>query len=174
MGIQQKSWGTIPVGPKSKGIKIFGAYFRRVLHNIARNYVLLPSWRSWLNRKRGVDIGRNVFWGSDVFIDDADPSLVKIEDNVTILGRSTILGHAYYPKHFSKVLSSTSKKEGTIIKKGSYVGMGCIILPGITIGEYTIIGAGSVVTKDIPPYSLAVGVPAKVIKNISKEDLILN
>jgi acetyltransferase-like isoleucine patch superfamily enzyme len=173
MSIQQRLWGSIPVGKKSKGVKIFGAYFRRIIHGIARNWVLLPSWRCSLNRLRGVKIGKNVFMGIDVFIDDADPSLVTIEDDVTIIGRTSIIGHAYYPEHFSKVLNEAGKREGTIIKKGAYIGLGSIILPGIIIGEYSIIGAGSVVNKDIEAYSIAVGVPAKVIKSISPEDIIL-
>ncbi len=169
MSLQQKLWGSIPVGEKSKGGKIFAAYGKRIIHGIARNWVLLPAWRSSLNRLRGVVIGKNVFMGINVFIDDADPSLVEIEDDVTIIAQSTILGHAYYPNHFKNVLANSSKKEGTVIKKGAYIGMRSLILPGVTIGEYAIIGAGSVVNKDIPPYSIAVGVPAKVIKQYDKK-----
>jgi acetyltransferase-like isoleucine patch superfamily enzyme len=50
------------------------------------------------------------------------------------------------------------------IKDGAHIGIGAIILPGVTIGEGAVIGAGAVVTKDIPPYSVAIGVPARVIK----------
>ncbi|MFA5010580.1 MAG: acyltransferase [Ignavibacteria bacterium] len=56
-------------------------------------------------------------------------------------------------------------KEGkVIIKDGAHIGIGAIIMPGVTIGEGAIVGANAVVNKDVPPYSLAVGVPAKVIK----------
>ncbi|MBU1097083.1 MAG: hypothetical protein KKB34_11430 [Bacteroidetes bacterium] len=56
-------------------------------------------------------------------------------------------------------------KEGkVIIKDGAHIGLGAIIMPGVIIGEGAVIGAGAVVTKDIPPYTLAVGVPAKIIK----------
>lgn len=51
-----------------------------------------------------------------------------------------------------------------IIKKGAWIGNGAIILPGVVIGEKSIVGAGSVVTKSVPPYSIAVGNPARVIK----------
>jgi acetyltransferase-like isoleucine patch superfamily enzyme len=54
------------------------------------------------------------------------------------------------------------------IGEWSWVGANAIILPGITIGKHVVIGAGSVVTKDIPDYSVAVGSPAKVIKQIDK------
>jgi len=54
----------------------------------------------------------------------------------------------------------------TFIKKGASVGSSSTIMCGITIGENSIIGAGAVVTKDVPPNSIAAGVPAKVIKKI--------
>lgn len=59
------------------------------------------------------------------------------------------------------------------IKEDCWIGAGCILLPGITIGRGSIVGAGSVVTKDIPPYSIAVGSPARVISvKFSVEDII--
>jgi maltose O-acetyltransferase len=62
----------------------------------------------------------------------------------------------------------TRGENATTIKIGDYswIGIRSIILPGVTIGENTIIGAGAVVTKDIPPNTVAVGVPAKVIREI--------
>lgn len=53
-----------------------------------------------------------------------------------------------------------------VIKKGCWIGANAIILPGVTIGINSIVGAGSIVTKDVPDYSMAVGCPAKVIKTI--------
>ena len=173
MSFLQRYWGHIPVGPKSRGLKIFSAFFKRILHNIARYFPLFPTWRARIHRWRGVRIGRNVFIGTDVFIDDADPALVTIEDDATIIAQSTILGHAYYPTHFSPILGASSKREGTVIKKGAYVGLHTIILPGVTVGEYAIIGAGSLVTKDVPPYSMVVGVPAQVVKVFDRTDLDL-
>ncbi len=58
--------------------------------------------------------------------------------------------------------------RGPTIKKGAQIGVNVTILPFITIGEYALIGAGSVVTKDIPPYTVAFGNPAKVYKKISE------
>ena len=54
------------------------------------------------------------------------------------------------------------------IKDGAHIGIGAIIMPGVTIGKGAVIGAGSVVTRDVPDYSVAVGVPAKVIKSFVK------
>ena len=56
----------------------------------------------------------------------------------------------------------------TIIEKGSTIGANSTIICGITIGEYSFIGAGSVVTKDVPPYSMVIGNPARVVENVTK------
>ena len=58
--------------------------------------------------------------------------------------------------------------KGPTIKKGAKIGVNVTLLPHITIGEYSLIGAGSVVTKDIPPYSLAYGSPARVVKKVTE------
>jgi len=55
---------------------------------------------------------------------------------------------------------------GPTIKRGAQIGCNCTLRPGVVIGEYSLIGAGSVVTKDIPPRSLAYGNPARVVKSI--------
>ena len=57
----------------------------------------------------------------------------------------------------------------TRVKKGASIGSGATLLCGITVGEYAIVGAGSVVTKDVPPHSVVVGNPAKVLKLLSKK-----
>ena len=108
-----------------------------------------------------------------MFIDDADPSLVTIEDDVTIIAQSTILGHAYYPTHFTSVLREVDRKEGTVIKRGAYLGLHTIVLPGVTIGEYAIVGAGSLVTKDVPACSVVMGVPAEVVRVFDRSELTI-
>ena len=55
-----------------------------------------------------------------------------------------------------------------LIKKGAWIGAGVSILPGITVGKYAIVGAGAIVTKDVPDYGVAVGTPARVVKTLDK------
>jgi maltose O-acetyltransferase len=57
------------------------------------------------------------------------------------------------------------RKQPVTIGADVWIGMGCVILPGVTIGDHAVVGAGSVVTKDIEPYAIAVGNPAKPIKS---------
>jgi acetyltransferase-like isoleucine patch superfamily enzyme len=54
------------------------------------------------------------------------------------------------------------------IKKGAWIGAGSIILHGVTIGEYSVVAAGAVVTKNVPPYTVVAGVPARVVKKLEE------
>ena len=78
------------------------------------------------------------------------------------LGPNVVLTNAIYPR------SDRAKEtlQGPVIKRGSKIGANSTILPGVVIGEFALIGAGSVVTKDIPPYSVAIGNPASIVKDV--------
>jgi acetyltransferase-like isoleucine patch superfamily enzyme len=123
---------------------------------------------------RGVKIGKGVFIGSDVFIDNTYPESIVIEDYVTIISRTFIVGHTFDPLHLKNVLRDNTReaKRGVTLKKGCYVGAQCCILAGVNIGECAIVGAGSVVTAEIPSYSIAVGVPAKVVRTFLPAEVI--
>ncbi|KAL0938623.1 acetyltransferase C18B11.09c 2 [Colletotrichum truncatum] len=115
------------------------------------------------------DYGCNVIVGENCFINFnctiLDTSLVIIGDRVQFGPNVSI----YTAGHETSVLSRIKFVEfGTPIRieDDAWVGGGTIILPGVTIGKGSTIGAGSIVTKDIPPYSVAVGAPAKVIKKL--------
>ncbi|MCX7595635.1 MAG: acyltransferase, partial [Fischerella sp.] len=64
--------------------------------------------------------------------------------------------------------------KGIIIEDDCWLGHGVTVLDGVTIGKGSVIGAGAVVTKDIPPYSVAVGIPAKVVKSRISDELLIN
>lgn len=83
---------------------------------------------------------------------------VQIEDDV-FLGPSMTFTNDLYPRAFNDGWKITE----TFVKKGASIGAGAIIVCGITIGEYAMIGSGSVVTKDVPSYALVVGNPARQI-----------
>lgn len=157
-----KAMGTIEPSENTQKRPI-KSILNRVLQFFS-GFPMLPYQRVFLHKLRGVKIGKNVFIGMGVLIDEAYPEKVIIEDKVTVLARTIILAHATYPNHFKNVIES--KISETTICEGAYVGVGAIILPGVRIGKYSIIGAGSIVTKDIPEYSKAVGVPARIVGNI--------
>ncbi len=159
---ENKYMGKIPLSERSKGLNMPRAILNRFIHCIARYLPLFPNQRVFLHRLRGVKIGREVFIGNEVFIDDAEPDLVTIEDEVTIIARTSILAHSYYPTHMSEYFKDKKYVKGVIIKKGAYIGFGSIILPGVTIGENAIIGAGTVISKDIPAGATVIGQPPRV------------
>jgi acetyltransferase-like isoleucine patch superfamily enzyme len=173
VSVLQRLWGNIPVSPQTRGARVFGAVGRRWLHVVARYAPLAPAWRASLHRHRGVDVGERVFIGTEVFIDDAVPSSVTIEDDVTLIAQTTILGHTYYPRHFHELLGDESTRAGmrTVIRRGAYLGLRSTVLAGVTVGEYAIVGAGSVVTADVPPYTMVVGVPARVVREFGPDDV---
>jgi acetyltransferase-like isoleucine patch superfamily enzyme len=169
----EKLWGNIPVSPETQGTRVVGAFGKRWLHVFARYAPLPPASRASLHRRRGVNVGKRVFIGTEVFIDDAVPSSVTIEDDVTLIAQTTVLGHTYYPQHFHKLLGEESERRGlrTVIRRGAYLGLRSTVLAGVTVGEYAIVGAGAVVTEDVPPYTVVVGVPAKVVREFGPDDV---
>jgi acetyltransferase-like isoleucine patch superfamily enzyme len=169
----EKLWGNVPVGPETQGLRVVGAVGKRWLHVVARYAPLPPATRAALHRRRGVHIGRRVFIGTDVCIDDAEPSSVTLEDDVTVIAQTTILGHTYYPRHFHTLLGDEDTRAGlrTTIRRGAYLGLRSTILAGVTVGEFAIVGAGSVVTADVPPYTMVAGVPARVVREFGPDDV---
>ena len=90
---------------------------------------------------------------------------LKIGNNVLISAHTVIIpaNHTFNDKK-QLIRSQGDTKKGIIIEDDVWIGSGCQILDGITIGKGSIIGAGSVVTKDVEPYSVVAGVPSKLIK----------
>ena len=111
--------------------------------------------------KAGMTLGRNVYVDEHVSFDSPFCWLISIGDNCTLSKNVVIMAHdASTKKHlgFTKI--------GRVqIGKKTFVGANSLILPGVTIGENVIIGASSVVTRNIPDNSVAVGNPARVIKS---------
>jgi acetyltransferase-like isoleucine patch superfamily enzyme len=160
--------GQIRSGSKRKGnnfisflwSKLINFCLERLAYNCPFN-----SLRIKFHKWRGVNIGNNVMIGLQVTLDHSYPEMISIEDDVSLAGNNYLLTHSNPYPHFEKVLKSYTAP--VIIKKGAWLGIGAIILPEVTIGEYSIIAAGSVVTKSIPDKVIAGGMPAKVLKDIS-------
>ena len=137
-----------------------------ILHSLAYSSPL-PNFVIKLQRSRGVKIGKNCHFSPYVLIDLLHPELITIEDNVTIASNSMIFAHVNpTTNEFLKNHGYPRTIKPVVIKSGAIVSVGCIIIAGVTIGKNSIVGAGSVVSQDIPDYCIAVGNPARVIKKI--------
>ena len=155
-------------GSNRKGSKIFPFIVKKtlnfILESIAYDCPVL-SWRIRLHRWRGVNIGKNVFIGLKVTLDHSYPEYIYIGDNVSLAGNNFVLTHSNPYAHFKNTFKSFIAP--VIIKDNSWISIGATILPGVTIGEYSVIAAGSVVQKSIPDKVIAGGIPAKVIKDVT-------
>jgi len=103
--------------------------------------------------EEGVEIGNNVKIRAFTFI----PEGVKIEDDVFI-GPGVIFTNDKYPR-----VRGRWRLLKTIVKKGASIGAGAVICPGVVIGEFALIAAGAVVTRNVPAYAIMAGNPAKII-----------
>ena len=120
-----------------------------------------------------INFGRQLRIGKNVFINHAcscvDLGGITIEDNVLIGPRVNLVSenHPINPADRQYLVGAP-----VVIKRNAWIGAAATILPGVTVGENSIVAAGSVVTKDVPPNTIVGGVPAKVIKMIEiQEDL---
>lgn len=104
-----------------------------------------------------IEIGNNCGFSGVSIVADSE---VKIGNNVMV-GANSLIGDR--DDHSDRLHTSSAK---IIIEDNVFIGMHCMVLKGVTIGENSIIGAGSIVTKDIPSNVVAAGVPCKVIKEI--------
>ena len=95
---------------------------------------------------------------------------IIIENNVLISDRVFISDHIHdYSDISLPIIKQKLVPKGSIlIKNGSFIGVNVVIMPGVTVGKNAVVGASSVVTKDIPDYSVAIGNPAKVIRYYDK------
>lgn len=106
-------------------------------------------------------IGKNVFINHDcTFLDIGG---ITIEDDVLIGPKVSIIseGHPLNPAERKAIFA-----KPIVIKRNAWIGAGAIILPGVIVGENSVVAAGATVSKDVPANSVVAGIPAKVIKNI--------
>ena len=121
---------------------IFKRVTNRWLHLLARFSPGATTLRPWLHRARGVKIGRDVFIGEEVYLDNEYPECIEIMDHVQISIRAIVVAHTRGPGRM-------------VIERGAFVGPNSVLVCGagrvLRIGQGAVIGAGSVITKSVPP-----------------------
>lgn len=126
---------------------------------------------------RNCNIGQNVFVDNNAIIGDG----VKIQNNVSVynsviieddafIGPSVVFTNVTNPRSF---IERKTEFKKTLVKKGASIGANATILCGIEIGEYALVGAGAVVTKNVPPFAIVTGNPAKVTGQTNEQGDIL-
>ena len=131
--------------------------------------------------REGSKIGENCIIGKSTYIDKdvVIGNRVKIQNFVSVykgvlledevfIGPSVTFTNDLYPRASTW---SDEKSIPTVVKHGASIGANSTIICGVTIGEYAMIGAGSVVTKDVPPFTLVYGNPAKVRGQVNEEGM---
>ena len=159
-------------GPIRRAHKLLlRTWYKRKFKSCGNNFRWDPV-TSFFAKPESAEIGDNVFLGEGFHI-SVDVSL-KIGDGVIVGPRLIIMGGDHDYTRMGKRLHEVKKGINlpVSIEQDTWIGTGVIILKGVTIGEGAVIGAGSLVIEDIPPYTIAVGSPAKAIKKrFSDEEL---
>jgi acetyltransferase-like isoleucine patch superfamily enzyme len=162
------------INPFQLVAKALRIWKNEILQKIAKDSVVLAPAplnvrviRPMLHRWRGVQVGKNVSIDQEVIFDSVYPEKIHLADGCIIANGVQIVVHK---RDFStyKVGDSVNDLgyviEDTYIGRGATVGIGAIILGGVTVGDGAVVAAGALVTKNVAPYTMVAGVPAKQIK----------
>ncbi len=163
------------VGP----FTVIGKFFKNPYHALLQsmmNWVIFEPiaprlMRPWLLRRMGAKVGKGVFIGDRVVFDMNHANLITLDDYAHVTGGCRLLCHQRDLSNYRKGNNAAlcGYKLGEIhIGKGVMIGMTSMIMPGVTIGDGAIVGAGSLITKDIPAWTIATGRPARVVKEVAE------
>ena len=146
--------------------------FTKRLYRTLAKFAFPNSLRISLLRKAGVKIGKNVYIaeGLTLACDLGMEHNLDIQDRVSIAPNVTIVvtsdPNNSKLREFKNKYSFIEIKGKVTIKHDAWIGVGAIILPNVIIGEFAVVGAGSVITKDVPMFTVVAGVPGRIIKRM--------
>jgi maltose O-acetyltransferase len=121
-----------------------------------------------------VSIGKDTFIGEQVLITGAESTKIRIGNNVDIAPRVVILSGTHEIDMIGDHSAGEGKGAPVWIQDGVWIGANSTILPGVTIGKKSVIGAGSVVNRDIPAFCIAVGNPCRPVKRWNQETAVFD
>jgi len=148
-------------------MRLFLAAFKRYLMALGMFVIPFSSFRGWLLRLCGVKVGKGCYIGFNVICDTNFTELIEIGNQVTISHNTLIFAHTATPAK-SYLGEIYHQIKNVKIGNGAWVGANCTILPGVSIGENCMVGAGSVVSRSTEPYCLYAGNPCRKIKDLPR------
>lgn len=164
---KEKLSGTVKASAARRGMSPLKFALRKI-RNIfwyrMAYFCPLNKWRVWMHRRRGCHIGKEVYIAQQCVLDNAYPELIFIEDYALILQGATLLAHSSLRSCYYGIV--TNNAAPVVVSHHANVSMNAILLPGVTVGEYAIVSAGAVVSKNVKPYTIVQGNPASEIVNI--------
>ncbi|MGB6228720.1 MAG: acyltransferase [Litorimonas sp.] len=130
-------------------------------------YYVPPPLNKYVHKWRGVRITdtKSLWLGVNCHIDTSFPKLIHIGENVTISFGVKIFAHMDPPDTMQQVYLPAYQKPVSI-GSNSFIGAGASILPGVSVGQWVIVGAGAIVTKSVPDYAIVGGNPARIIGDV--------
>jgi maltose O-acetyltransferase len=142
----------------------------KLLHTLMRE-TPSPKMRNFILRLLGAKVSKNVIISYDFILFDASQAHnLTIKKNVSIGPRVTMITHSDpYPSALRNIYPAVNKP--IIIEEDVWIGANVTILPGVRIGSFSVVAAGSVVTKDVARFTVVAGVPAKAIKKLPMEGI---
>jgi acetyltransferase-like isoleucine patch superfamily enzyme len=135
---------------------------------VAYVWIFPPSFAARIHKFRcaNIDDASTVYIAPNVLIDTNFPEHITIGNGVYITRGAKILCHTAYTPMVQEITGVDCVVGDIIIEEGAYIGVNANVLPNTRIGRCAIIGAGALVTKDVPAYAIAVGTPARVIGDV--------
>lgn len=147
--------------PRYRTLNRLKSSFLRVLGaEVGERVIFYPG--VWIVTGRNLRLGDDVDLARDVLI--TTDGGVAVGDRVLVGYRTQILSSNHnIPPRDEKIFAAGHTRRPVVIEDDSWIAAGCVVLPGVRIGEGAVVGAGSVVTRDVPPFSVVAGVPARII-----------
>ena len=147
--------------------------------NISENVIIGTGTKVWINVQIREDalIGKDCILAKDVYIDLGVQigDRCKVQNGVSIysgvkLGNDVFVGPcaSFTNDRVPRAFNSTWEIIETVVENGASIGANATIICGVTIGEFAMVAAGSVVTRDVPPYTLVMGSPARPVSRINR------
>ena len=167
--MQEEKMKRINIRNRTKKIRLLIKYFLRIdkygLLKFNHNNLSIGK-RTYINGLKNIFFKDNIYISTDVNIMPSEKSQIYIGSYVMIAQKVMIIGgnHNISRTDIPMMLQGDGKQGDIIIEDDVWIGAGAIILTGVTIGKGSVIAAGSIVTKDVEPYTIVGGNPAKLIK----------